>query len=124
MSRPQVDNAAEHIRAGHHESLADEAVKPGGTDTGPAPYELLLAALGACTSITLRMYAQRKGWELGEIRVSLKLAKDGERDHIERELQFSQSLTEEQRTRLLDIAEKTPVTKTIKTGAAIVTRLG
>src|SRR6267378_2187750 len=71
------------IRAGRHELTADEPSLRGGTDTGPAPYELLLASLAACTAITLRMVAARKGWELGSIHVDLELHKDaeGRRDH-------------------------------------------
>ena len=115
---------AQQIDAGGHTLTADEAVSHGGTNTGPSPYELLLSALGACTSITLRMYADRKGWDLGTVHVVLRHEKaaDGS-DHIDRELTFSAPLTAEQRARLAEIAEKTPVTKTIKAGAAIQTRL-
>ena len=115
---------AQKIQSGGHALTADEAVSHGGTDTGPTPYGLLLAALGACTSITLRMYADRKGWDLGEIHVALKHEKTADgADHIARELTFGASLSEEQRARLAEIAEKTPVTKTIKAGASIQTRL-
>jgi putative redox protein len=122
-----VDNEAgyaQKIESGGHPVTADEPVAAGGTDSGPAPYGLLLSALGACTSITLRMYAERKGWQLGHIHVALKHEKahDGA-DRIEREVRFGATLTEEQRARLADIVEKTPVTKTIKAGAAIQTRL-
>lgn len=115
---------AQRINAGGHELTADEPVTAGGTNTGPNPYGLLLSALGACTSITLRMYADRKGWQLGTIRIVLKHTKhhDGS-DVIDRELSFSAPLSEEQRARIADIADKTPVTKTIKVGAAITTRL-
>ncbi|HYS74507.1 MAG TPA: OsmC family protein, partial [Burkholderiales bacterium] len=93
----------------------------GGTDTGPSPYELLLAGLGACTAITLRMYAERKGWQLGTIHVDLELHKDDEGDtgRIARVVSFSAPLQPEQRARLAEIAEKTPVTRTIKAGAVI-----
>jgi putative redox protein len=115
---------AQKIDAGGHPLTADEAVSHGGTNTGPTPYGLLLSALGACTSITLRMYADRKGWELGRIHVTLKHEKSADgAEQIERELTFGAPLTEEQRARLADIAEKTPVTKTIKAGASIKTRL-
>ena len=115
---------AQTIRAGHHRLSADEPASTGGTDTGPGPYGLLLAALGACTSITLRMYAQRKGWELGVIRVSLRFFHGGGADRIEREVRFSAPLEEAQLSRLLDICERTPVTLTLKRGVAIGTSLG
>src|SRR5205823_14722 len=67
---------AQKMRAGRHELTADEPRTNGGTDTGPSPYSILLASLGACTSITLRMYAQRKGWELGNVRVELDFHKE------------------------------------------------
>lgn len=115
---------AQTIHAGHHRLSADEPASTGGTDTGPGPYGLLLAALGACTSITLRMYAQRKGWELGAIRVSLRFFGGGEAQRIEREVRFSAPLEEAQVSRLLDICERTPVTLTLKRGVAIRTALG
>lgn len=122
-----VDGAsgyAQKIEAGGHALTADEAVSHGGTNTGPSPYDLLLSALGACTSITLRMYADRKGWDLGTIHVVLRHEKGADGgDQIDRELTFSAPLSPEQRARLAEIAEKTPVTKTVKAGASIRTRL-
>lgn len=114
---------AQTIRTGEHRLTADEPAALGGENSGPSPYGLVLSGLGACTSITLRMYAERKGWELGTVTVKLKLFKDGEADHIEREVGFSAPLSDEQRTRLLEICEKTPVTKTLKAGARIETKL-
>jgi putative redox protein len=115
---------AQEIESGTHRLTADEPASNGGTNTGPAPYALLLGALGACTSITLRMYADRKGWALGEIHVALRHEKNAEgADRIAREIRFGAPLTDEQRTRLGEIAEKTPVTKTVKAGATIETRL-
>jgi putative redox protein len=114
---------AQTIRSGRHQLAADEPKAGGGTDTGPNPYGLLLASLGACTSITLRMYAQRKGWELGTIRVELDHERDGEVERIAREIRFSAPLSEEQRGKLLEVAEKTPVTKTIRRGTEIATTL-
>ena len=112
------------IESSGHLLTADEPVSRGGTDSGPTPYGLLLAALGACTSITLRMYAERKEWDLGSIRVALRHEKTADGgDHIEREVTFSAPLTDEQRARLAEIAEKTPVTKTIRAGASIHTQL-
>jgi len=115
---------AQAIHAGHHHLTADEPKSNGGTDTGPAPYALLLSALGACTSITLRMYADRKGWTLGAIDVRLRMLKshDG-RDRIEREIRFGAPLSDEQRARLGEIAGKTPVTRTVSAGAPITTTI-
>ncbi len=110
------------IAVRHHHLLADEPEPGSDQDAGPAPYELVLAGLGACTAITLRMYAQRKGWELGQVSVDLALYKDGDAARIEREVRFSAPLSPEQRGRLAEIAEKTPVTRTIRAGASIETR--
>ena len=115
---------AQTIRSGRHTLTADEPATVGGTDTGPGPYGLLLAALGACTSITLRMYAERKGWELGRIEVSLRFFRDGDVGRVERELRFSAPLDDAQRARLLEISEKTPVTLTLKRGTPIHTVIG
>jgi len=115
---------AQTITAAGHHLTADESEAAGGTNTGPAPYALLLASLGACTSITLRMYADRKGWTLGDVRISLRHRKSAEgADQIERDISFGAALSQEQLTRLGEIAEKTPVTKTIKAGVTIQTRL-
>jgi putative redox protein len=115
---------ATSIHAGGHHLTADEPEARGGTNTGPAPFGLLLAAVGACTTITLRMYAERKGWELGAIHVDLRLVKTPEgAEKIERGLRFGGTLDDEQRARLLEIADKTPVTKTVRAGTAIETRL-
>lgn len=111
------------IQAGTHALVADEPADAGGADAGPAPYELLLASLGACTAITLRMYAERKQWSLGRLRVELRLLKDKEGEtRIERQLSTDAALDDGQWQRLLEIAEKTPVTLTLKSGATIATR--
>ena len=115
---------AQQIVSGHHRLTADEPVARGGSDSGAAPYELLLASLGACTSITLRMYAGRKGWELGKITVGLRYtASDDQKPHIDRRLSFSKPLTSEQTQRLLEIADKTPVTRTLMAGVTIDTTI-
>jgi putative redox protein len=112
---------SERIDAGGHQLVADEPTTVGGADSGPTPYDLLLASLGACTAITVRMYAERKGWPLRNVTVRLRHrrihatdcanceTRTGQLDHIERELEFDGDLTDEQRARLLDIAERCPV---------------
>jgi putative redox protein len=114
---------AQDMQTRHHWLAADEPESNGGKDAGPRPYELLLSALGACTSITLRMYAERKGWDVGAISIALDLFKDGEVDRIERTVSFEKPITEEQRARFLEIAGKTPVTKTVMHGATITTTI-
>lgn len=101
------------IRAGHHHLTADEPASLGGTDTGPAPYQLLLSGLAACTAITLRMVAERKGWALGTIHVDLELHKDTEDStgRIAGGVSFSQPLSDEQRAKLTAVVAKTPVTR-------------
>jgi putative redox protein len=117
---------AQQIVSGHHRLTADEPVTRGGSDSGAEPHELLLASLGACTSITLRMYAGRKGWELGKITVGLRYtaAADDQRGHIDRRLSFSKPLTAEQVQRLLEIAGKTPVTRLLMPTVTIETAVG
>lgn len=111
------------IAVGRHRLVADEPVSAGGQDAGPAPYGYLLAGLGACTVMTLTMYAARKGWALGDIDLDLRLLKDAEgATHIERDLRCSAALSDEQWARLLEICDKTPVTRTLMAGAAIRTR--
>ena len=103
---------AQTIVSGHHRLTADEPIARGGSDSGASPYELLLASLGACTSMTLRMYAGRKEWELGKITVGLRYTVgDDQKGHIDRRLSFSKPLTAEQTQRLLEIAGKTPITR-------------
>lgn len=111
------------IRAGHHELVADEPPAIGGQDAGPAPFALLLSALGACTAITLRMYAERKQWPLETAHVELRYLKQGDATSIDRRLTLVGGLTADQRKRLADIAERTPVTLALKSGVPIETTL-
>lgn len=103
-----------------HQWLADEPEALGGKDKGPGPFELVLAGLGACTSMTLRMYAERKAWPLEKVSVTLahvpRGAADGNSDKFIRQIQIDGDLTPAQRTRLLEIANKCPVHRTL-TGA-------
>jgi putative redox protein len=112
-----------NIRAGHHDLVGDEPVSAGGGDAGPSPFGFVLAGLAACTAITLRMYAERKSWPLSGLSVDLQYFRDGNAYRIERALHLEGALDEEQRARLADIAERTPVTLALKTGATINTRL-
>jgi putative redox protein len=108
-----------------HALIADEPESAGGKGAGPGPYDYVLAGLGACTAITLRMYAQRKEWDIGELRVELSLLKNKEGDaKIERILHSSAKLSDEQWQKLLDIAARTPVTKTLMAGSPISTTYG
>ncbi len=119
------DTAYRHdIVTGAHHLVADEPADAGGADAGPAPYDLLLSSLGACTAITLRMYAERKQWPLCSLRVELQLFKNKEgKTRIDRQLiSEGSTLDEAQWQRLLEIAEKTPVTLTLKSGVPIQTR--
>jgi putative redox protein len=109
--------------AGQHALTADERPAAGGQDAGASPHELLCAALGACTAITLRMYAQRKEWALRAVHVDVLLKIEAKQHRITRRLRLEGDLDEAQRARLADIAERTPVTLTLKQGALITTIL-
>lgn len=111
------------IKAGHHDLVGDEPVSVGGGDAGPSPFGFVLAGLAACTAITLRMYAERKSWPLIGLAVELEYFREAETFRIERVLHLEGALDEQQRARLADIAERTPVTLALKTGATINTRL-
>ncbi|MFN0242018.1 MAG: OsmC family protein [Planctomycetota bacterium] len=114
----------QEIRAGEHTLLADEPLSSGGTDRGPAPHALLLAALGACTSMTVSMYARRKQWPLEDVRVALRHWKDDAGEHIERTIELEGALDLEQRARLLEIANKCPVHRTLTGPIDMRTQLG
>ena len=123
------------ISVGPHHLLADEPKTSGGSDHGPDPYELLLSALGSCTNMTLRMYADRKKWPLKAIRVVLTHSKDyandcinceqpaARPDQIERRITLMGELSAEQRQRLLEIANLCPVHKSLTSRIDIQTEL-
>jgi putative redox protein len=123
------------ITVGKHRLFADEPVSAGGTDSGPSPYDLLLAGLGACSSMTLRMYADLKQLPLDKVTVRLRHeklhaqdcaecdTKEGKIDRIEREIELEGKLDDAQRTRLLEIANKCPVHRTLHSEVWIPTRL-
>jgi uncharacterized OsmC-like protein len=116
---------AQKIEIGSNHINADEPVAFGGTDSGSSPYDLLLAALGACTSMTIGLYARKRGWRLDNITVSLRHSKihardceecetkEGRIDRIELEVHLDGALTDEQRAKLMEIAEKCPVHQTL-----------
>lgn len=115
----------QQIWAGKHSLIADEPQELGGEDTGPTPYELLLGALGACTAMTLQLYARRKGWPLEQVEVRLRHhrlhaqdcadceTKEGWLDAIEKEIIVAGDLTVEQQQRLAEIAHRCPVNQTL-----------
>lgn len=107
------------IQVGGHKIRADEETGHGGDDTGLVPHELLLAALGACTAMTLKVYAERKGWPLRNVRVTVNGATGATGFVINRELAFEGVLDAEQQQRLLEIADKCPVHKTLSGEIAI-----
>ena len=116
-------NYRQQVRCGRHEMLVDERPARGGNDAGAMPFEYLLAGLGACTSITLRMYAERHGWNIGALDVSLALRRGEDGSRIERRVSVSGSLTPEQHDKLAEICEKTPVTLVVKAGVSVRTTL-
>ena len=107
------------ITIGTHRLRADEEADQGGGDTGVGPHELLLSALGACTSMTLRMYAARKGWPLTSVHVALGGGPIDGKYAITREISMTGDLDAEQRQRLLEIADKCPVHRTL-TGEVVI----
>lgn len=126
---------AQEIVIGSHVLTADEPIETGGNDSGPSPYDFLLAALGSCTSMTLRMYAEFKKIPLKKVIVKLQYdkihAKDcadcensqSRIDHINRQIELQGELTEDQRQKLLEIANKCPVHRTLTSKILITTEL-
>lgn len=112
------------IVTGHHTLTVDEGPELGGKDVGPAPYDLLTSALAACTAITLRMYAERKQWPVTAVHADVHYVREGDKQHIDRVLTIEGAVDEAQKKRMADIAERTPVTLTLKGGLEIRTRLG
>ena len=114
-----------------HTFVADEPANVGGVDAGPTPYDFLLGALGSCTAMTLRMYASRKGWPLEDVTVRLRDARSHATDcahcetepvgirRIEREIELHGALTDDQRARLMSIADRCPIKQTLERGLRI-----
>jgi len=120
---------AEEIKIGAHTIYSDEPTDRGGTNRGPSPYELIMAALGACTAMTIRMYAERHDLKLRRTIVQLKHFKlpavtdAGPLDYFERTIGLEGDLTEDQRLRLMQISEKCPVGETLRHVVTIDSRL-
>ncbi|MBL8699934.1 MAG: OsmC family protein [Alphaproteobacteria bacterium] len=128
VSESGVGPYGQSIVAGSHRLTADEPEALGGRNSGPDPFELLLAGLGACTAMTIRMYAQRKGMPLRQVEVQLShpiraSQAKGQKDRFERHIRLVGDLTPEQRQRLLEIADRCPVSQTLKASAEVATSL-
>jgi putative redox protein len=119
------------LRAGAHAFVADEPVAAGGTDAGPTPYDLLLGAIAACTAMTLHMYADRKGWPLEEVAVRIRNSRSYAADcadcatkavgfrRLERRIEMRGALDDEQRARLLAVADRCPVKQSLAAGITV-----
>lgn len=123
MAYVTIINEHQHLQqvvSGHHHLTADEALSSGGSDAGFAPRELLLASLGTCTAVALRKHAAQNDWMLGKITVGVRWSRDAEGgEHIERRLSFARPLSAEQKARLLEVADASPVTHVLRSGIRI-----
>jgi uncharacterized OsmC-like protein len=133
--RGAADGFLQEVVAGSHSLVSDEPLSAGGSDRGATPYDLLLAALGSCTSMTVAMYARRKGWPLERVTVRLRHSRvhaedcatcetrDARLTIIDREIAFDGALGEDQRARLMEIANRCPVHLTLTSTIRINSRL-
>ena len=121
------ENYTTKVEMPNHQLIADEPEELGGKDLGPSPFELLSSALGTCTAITMKMYADRKGWPIDEIKIHLTLAQEKEgivmHSNFNQKIEITGDLDEKQRARMLLIASKCPVHKTLKGEVKIETTL-
>jgi putative redox protein len=110
------DKLIHNVRVRKHELVSDEPKDHGGDDAGPSPQELLAASLASCTAITMEMYADRKGWEIGEVEVEVEYepAQRGSPTKFTMEVKLPKELPEDQRERLMQIAAKCPVHRTLE----------
>jgi putative redox protein len=116
ISRRIGDRLRQQVRIREHELTADEPKSTGGEDSGPSPQELLAASLASCTAVTMEMYAARKGWEIGEVTVDVDYepAHRGSPTRFAMTVRLPKELPEEQRQRLMQIAAKCPVHRTLE----------
>jgi putative redox protein len=112
------------VTTSNHSVSVDEPIDVGGTDTAPAPSEFLEVSLASCTAITIRMYADRKGWPVERISVDVSMSKDDKLTRFDRKILLQGELTEEHRTRLLQIANACPVHKVLSNPIEVNTTLG
>jgi len=105
-----------HIEAGNHRITADEPESSGGTDAGPSPQELLAASLASCSAITMEMYADRKGWDIGDVEVNVNYepAQRGSPTKFAMQVRLPKEMPDDQRERLMQIAAKCPVHRTLE----------
>ncbi|WP_342071312.1 bifunctional alpha/beta hydrolase/OsmC family protein [Yoonia algicola] len=133
VTEADADGFLQDIQSGPHHALADEPAKFGGTNKGFSPYGFISAGLGACTSMTIRMYARRKGWPLTGVSVDIAHGKehaadaadpaDAKVDHFARTIRLEGDLSDEQRAKLLEIADKCPVHRTLERSSTVITHL-